>query len=182
MNHIGTQSLITERLHLRQFEVNDYIKAFENYCNDERVTKYMTWYPHKDTQETKELVSNWASSYNDKTFYHWLITLKDVNEAIGSISVVSINEEFEEAEIGYCAGYNFWNQGIVTEATNKVIDYLFNKVGFKSIVAKHDSRNISSGRVMQKCNMTYYGEESSTNKGEDISVYVYKITKEDFNK
>lgn len=33
---------------------------------------------------------------------------------------------------------------------------------------------------MQKCDMMYYGQESGTNKGEDISLSVYKINKEDF--
>ena len=181
MNHSGTKKLETDRLILRKFELNDYIKAFENYCNDEKVTKYMTWNPHESNALTKDLISNWVSNYSDNQYYQWVITLKGINEAIGSISVVSINEELSEVEIGYCIGYNYWNQGIVTEATSKVIEYLFNEVKVKSIIAKHDSRNEASGRVMQKCNMMYYGQESGTNKGEDISLNVYKISVEEFN-
>lgn len=180
MKNIGTKNLETKRLVLRKFLPSDYQKAYENYCTDERVTKYMTWNPHKDINETKTLVEGWASRYNDNKFYHWLITLKGVDEAIGSISVVEINEEQEEVEIGYCVGYDFWNKGIVTEATKEVIKYLFERVEVKSIVAKHDVRNIGSGKVMQKCDMMYYGQESGTNKGEDISLSVYKINKEDF--
>ena len=93
MKNIGTKNLETKRLVLRKFLPSDYQKAYENYCTDERVTKYMTWNPHKDINETKTLVEGWASRYNDNKFYCWLITLKGVDEAIGSISVVEINEE-----------------------------------------------------------------------------------------
>ena len=182
MKNIGTKNLETERLVLRKFVPSDYIKAYENYCTDENVTRYMTWYPHKDLNETKELVNGWVSKYNDNKFYHWVITLKDVDEAIGSISVVEIDEAKEEAEIGYCIGYTYWNKGLVTEATKKVIEYLFEEAEVKSIIAKHDSRNEGSGRVMQKCNMMYYGEQSYTNKGEDVSLKVYQLLKEDFIK
>lgn len=175
MKHIGTRELNTQRLVLRKFEKMDYQKAYENYCNDDRVTKYMTWDVHKNEKETEELVSGWVSRYNDNKFYHWLITLKGVNEAIGSISVVHINDEMKEMEIGYCLSYDFWNKGIVTEATKEVIKYLFDEVGVQTVVAKHDSRNIGSGKVMQKCNMIYCGQESGTNKGEDISLCVYQI-------
>ena len=86
MKNIGTKNLETERLILRKFVPSDYIKAYENYCTDENVTRYMTWYPHKDLNETKELVNGWFSKYNDNKFYNWVITLKDVDEAINHIN------------------------------------------------------------------------------------------------
>lgn len=177
MIHKGTKVLETDRLVLRLFEENDYIKAFENYCYDERVTKYMTWYAHKNNLETKELVKAWSNKYDNNKFYNWVITEKGINEAIGSLSIVDINEEREEVEIGYCIGYNYWNKGYVTEALKKVIAYLFDEIQVKSIVAKHDSRNLASGRVMQKANMEYYGQEYDVNKDEKILLLIYKISK-----
>ncbi|HOA80539.1 MAG TPA: GNAT family protein [Defluviitaleaceae bacterium] len=37
------------------------------------------------------------------------------------------------------------------------MNYLFNEVGIHRISAKHDIENPASGKVMQKCNMTYEG-------------------------
>ena len=182
MNLIGTKTLQTNRLTLRQFQEEDYIQAFNNYCNDERVTKYMTWYPHKDINVTKELISSWVKAYQThNNFFQWVIVEKEIKQVIGSISVVDINEEISEVEIGYCLGYKYWNNGYVTEAAKEVIKYLFEEVNVNSIIAKHDSRNEASGKVMQKCNMMYYGQESFVNKGEDASLCVYKLTKEDYN-
>ena len=115
--------------------------------------------------------------YDNNKFYNWVITEKGINEAIGSLSIVDINEEREEVEIGYCIGYNYWNKGYVTEALKKVIAYLFDEIQVKSIVAKHDSRNLASGRVMQKANMEYYGQEYDVNKDEKILLLIYKISK-----
>ena len=182
MNLIGTKTLQTSRLTLRAFQEEDYIQAFNNYCNDERVTKYMTWYPHNDINVTKELISSWVKAYQEyKNFFQWVIVEKEFNQVIGSISVVDINEEIQEVEIGYCLGYKYWNNGYITEATKEVIKYLFEEVNVNSIIAKHDSRNEASGKVMQKCNMMYYGQESFVNKGEDVSLCVYKLIKEDYN-
>ena len=181
MNLIGTQLLETKRLILRKFEEQDYLQAFSNYCNDEKVTKYMTWYPHKDESLTRELILSWVNAYQTyNNFFQWVIIEKELDQVIGSISVVDIKEETEEVEIGYCLGYKYWNNGYITEAATAVIKYLFEVVNVKAVIAKHDSRNAASGRVMQKCNMMYYGQESIINKGEDVSLNVYKITKEDY--
>jgi len=181
MNHKGTITLQTDRLILRQFITDEYEKIFNNYCCDSRITKYMTWEPHKNSLQTKELVSNWVASYNDLEFYQWQIVLKENKEPVGSISVVNIDKELKQMELGYCIAYNEWNKGFVTEAVLAVIKYLFEEINVSSIVAKHDSRNIASGKVMQKCNMIYYGRESANNKGEDIILEVYIISKEEYN-
>lgn len=41
MNNIGTITLETERLNLRRLEFNDAEKMFNNWCNDEEVTRYL---------------------------------------------------------------------------------------------------------------------------------------------
>ncbi len=41
MNHCGTQELETKRLILRQFTDKDAHAMFENWANDEEVTKFL---------------------------------------------------------------------------------------------------------------------------------------------
>ena len=76
---------------------------------------------------------------------------------IGSISVVNLDENICSFEIGYCLGRRWWRQGIMGEALQTVIDYLFAEVGALRVCADHDSRNPNSGCVMQHCGMTYEG-------------------------
>ena len=177
MKHKGTKQLETNRLILRQFVIKDYELFYKNWATDERVTRYMTWNPHQNIEETKELVTRWSNSYNKDEFYHWVIVLKENNEPIGSMSVVDINEEKEDVEVGYCISFDNWNKGLATEAFSKVIEYLFNEVAVKTITASHDSRNVASGKVMEKCGLKYIETQDFVNKGENILLKVYKRNK-----
>lgn len=89
--------------------------------------------------------------------YQWCIELKSTKEAIGSISAVHILENIEAVEIGYCIGKECWNQGLVTEAFNAVINFFFHEVGVNQIEARHDTKNPASGNVMVKCGLKLEG-------------------------
>lgn len=45
----------------------------------------------------------------------------------------------------------------MTEAARAVIHFLFDRVGYDRLSSGHDTRNIGSGRVMQKEGMTLEG-------------------------
>lgn len=51
----NTKKLETSRLILRKFNENDYIKMFDNWANDEKIIKYVSFNPHKNYSETKKL-------------------------------------------------------------------------------------------------------------------------------
>ena len=95
--------------------------------------------------------------YKNPDYYQWAIVLKDIDEPIGSISVVDINEKCEMVTIGYCIGQKWWHQGVTSEAFKAVIDYLFESVEVNRIEAKHDTNNPNSGKVMKKCGLKYEG-------------------------
>jgi [ribosomal protein S5]-alanine N-acetyltransferase len=54
MNHVGTQTIITDRLILRRFTMDDAATMFKNWANDPDVTEYLTWPPHIDVEVSKE--------------------------------------------------------------------------------------------------------------------------------
>ncbi len=156
IKHKGTKLIETERLVLRKAKLSDARYMFETYFQDKEVTKYVLWYPHKSIEESKEFISSWVNSYDDETKYRWVITRKDgedKDKAIGTIDVVVFSEKFKMAEIGYCLSSKHWNKGYMSEALRSVIKYIF-EIGVHRIQAKHDVRNIASGRVMQKAGMS----------------------------
>ncbi|MEG2709235.1 MAG: GNAT family protein [Vagococcus sp.] len=59
--------------------------------------------------------------------------------------------------IGYVLGEEFWNQGYMSEALSKVIEYLFEITDVNRIEAEYDVNNPGSGRVMTKAGMTFEG-------------------------
>lgn len=174
LTHKGTQTIKTQRLVLRKFTPEDAQPMFETWADDERVTRYLTWQPHGTVDITKTIVNNWCSSYKNDNSYNWAIEFND--QIIGSISVVSIDENSEHMEIGYCIGFDFWNKGIMHEVCRAVIDFLFNEVGVNRIEIAHAVNNPASGRVAQKCGLTYEGTKrqffkSADGKLQDIAFY-----------
>lgn len=158
MKHLGTKTIMTERLILRQFKLSDAEFMFKNWATDPEVTKYLTWPPHSDVLVTGEIVSQWVKSYEHDDFYQWAIVLKEIDEPIGSISVVRpIDDKIKSAVIGYCMGSNWWRQGIMTEALMSIIKFMFDEVGVNRIEARHDVLNPNSGKVMMKCGLKYEG-------------------------
>lgn len=155
LNHKGTKELRTERLILRKYKSDDYINMFKNYAADERVTKFLTWEPYEKAEDIIEFLDMSIAAYDRLTTYHWAIEFE--GEIIGSVSVMHIDELRNNCEIGYCIGYDYWNKGMTSEAVKAIIDFLFNEVGFHRVMAKHDVDNPASGKVMEKCGMTFEG-------------------------
>lgn len=159
LNHIGTQTIETERLILRQYQISDAEDMFNNWVADIEVTRFWGWTPHKDIDETKTLLLEWISEYNILTTYHWVIVLKENNQAIGYIYLNEISEINKSSAIHYLISRKYWNRGIATEACKAVVEYAFSKIGIKVINTHHHIDNPASGKVMQKVGMEFTKEE-----------------------
>lgn len=157
MKSVGTATLETDRLILRQFRNEDAEMMFNNWASDEEVTKYLTWPAHKSVETTKALLKEWTEKYSDPDYYNWVIELKESGEVIGNISVVDLEKEIESATIGYCLGRESWGKGIAPEALGEIIAFLIDEVELNRVAAYHDALNPRSGRVMQKTGMKFDG-------------------------
>lgn len=151
MKFVGTKEIDLDRILLRPFEIKDVNDVFD-YASDEKITKFLTWNPHKNIQETESLLKNVFTKYDEKTF-RWAIVYKENNKVIGSIDVVRLNLERESAEIGYVLNRAYHNQGLMSESLKGVIDYLFNEVDLKEIRACFELGNEASKKVMEKCGL-----------------------------
>lgn len=164
MKHLGTRKIETSRLILRQFVSEDAQAMYENWASDPDVTKFLTWPAHGSMDVSKRVLNDWISHYEEDTFYQWAIVPKDLDQPIGSISVVSRNDEVEMVHIGYCIGKKWWHQGIMTETLRAVIGFFFDQVGVHRVETRHDPNNPHSGAVMRKCGMTYEGTHRQSDR------------------
>lgn len=157
MNHLGTKRIETSRLILRPHVMEDAEAMYRNWASDPEVTKFLTWSAYKSVDTAYEIMDIWTKQYSDNNFYQWAIELKELGEPIGSISVVNFDDRVDMVEIGFCIGKPWWGQGIMTEAFQAVIDFLFGEVGVLRIEAGHDPNNPASGAVQRKCGLKYEG-------------------------
>lgn len=182
LTHKGTQTIETSRLILRRAIREDAEPMFRNWASDPEVTKFLTWPAHSNIAVSEMVIGSWLQEYEKESYYQWMIVLKELDEPIGSISVVRQNDRVEEAEIGYCIGSQWWHKGIMTEALSAVIEYLFTEVGMNRVAARHDPNNPHSGGVMRKCGMKYEGTHRASDRNNQgiCDAAQYAMTRSDW--
>ncbi len=98
----------------------------------------------------------WIDSYSKENAYNWAIEYQ--GNCIGNISVVAQGRKNGYiCHLGWQIDEPYWNNGIVTEAAKAVVDYLFEEIGCDRISSAYDTRNVGSGKVMQKIGMKFEG-------------------------
>lgn len=184
LNHQGTIKLETERLVLRPFVIEDAEAGFRNWMSDEKVTEFLRWPTHNDISISERVVKEWVEEYEkNNAFYQWAIVLKEIDEPIGTISVVGMNERVDMVHIGYCIGSKWWGNGYMSEAFARIIPFMFNEVEAQRIEAQHDPNNPASGKVMEKCGLKYEGilrKADWSNKG-IVDAAMYGLLKEEYH-
>ena len=164
MTHKGTVMLETERLILRRFIIGDLEPMFYNCWSNFNVWKWTNYEPMNSIEDILTLnnifTDYWFTKYENSDYYNWAIQLKSAGELIGRIRggwKNGLDDRIEQIELAYELGQNWWNQGFMTEAVRKIIDFFFNEIGYNRIYSSHAHENPASGRVMQKNGMIYEG-------------------------
>ena len=98
-------------------------------------------------------INNYTS--DSAEFDVWGVIDKQTNEFIGTCALVY--KQKGGVEIGYRFREKFWGNGIATEVTQGLINYVFTKRSEKIIVADVSKLNLGSATVLEKF-MTRQGE------------------------
>ena len=182
MNVPAVKTLETSRLLLRKFKTTDASAMFENWAGDPNVTRFLSWPPHESETESSKILHEWTEGYSNGSLCNWAITLKSDDAPIGSIGIVSFDNEDLTAEVGYCIGEDWWNRGFTSEALAEVMRYLFLEGVVARVTSKHDPLNPASGAVMQKCGMSLQGVDTQdcTSNLRTCRCNVYAIGRNDY--
>ena len=148
----------TERLILRPFCEAD-LCDFNEYASVDGVGEMAGWKHHETVEESKRILDIFIEE--DKTY---AITLKDSGKVIGSVGVEEYGLEnalteftdYKGREIGYVLSRAYWGKGIVPEAVNGVIEYLFNELDLDFLLCGYYDFNTQSRRVQEKCGFKPY--------------------------
>lgn len=151
---ISNVVLKTDRLTLRRWRESD-LADFYEYAKVDGVGQMAGWSPHKDLDESRKILSLFIDE--KKTF-----AIEYNGKAIGSVGV----EKYKEAqfpqldnvkcrELGYVLNKDYWGMGIMPEAVNRIIDYLFENTDADAVLCGHFLWNKQSRRVQEKCGFEY---------------------------
>jgi ribosomal-protein-alanine N-acetyltransferase len=145
--------LESEHLFLKGFEEENLNRLAEITRNPE-VVKYFPgvepWSRERTEIELRKILSHWLQW----GFGRWALIAKEDCKIIGWCGFEYLKELFE-TEIGFLLDKAYWNKGYATEAVRLSLDYAFNKVGLKKVIALSFPENMASRRVMEKSGMQY---------------------------
>ncbi len=155
---INGKVIETERLILRSFKPTD-LEDFYEYASVEGVGEMAGWKHHESIDESQKIMDSFIN--NDKVF---AVCLKENNQVIGTVGIEKYGledalTEFKNycgRELGYVLSKDYWGKGLMPEAVNAVIEYLFNELDYDFLLCGYYNFNERSKRVQTKCGFRPY--------------------------
>ena len=158
----------TERLTLRQPATDDQRDIFA-LRSDPEVNKYLGRQPSKTIEDAINFINKINDNFEKNSSIYWIITRSNTKEFVGTICLYDFSKENNSCEIGYELLPKFQGQGIMKEATEKIIEYAFQTMQFKKIVAVTHKDNQNSSKLLEKFDFKKSMEPDIENA--DLNIY-----------
>lgn len=177
---ISSTVLRTQRLLLRPFTMDD-LEDFYEYAKVDGVGQMAGWWPHKDREESKMILTSFMEKKN-------VWALEKDGKVVGSLGIHRYRSdrypEFDAqrgCEIGYVLSKEYWGQGLMPEAVKEVLRYLFEEKTLDVVFCGFFLRNPQSRRVNEKCGFHFYAyEDYETRYGTVEPSQVNILTREEW--
>jgi ribosomal-protein-alanine N-acetyltransferase len=162
----------TKRLLLREFLAED-LPVLHVILSDPITMSF--WPEPFSLERTEEWIQRSIASYAKNRFGRWAVKLKKNGRIIGDVGIMLAEiDGHAERDLGYIVYKDFWNNGYATEAALACVEYAFNSLGIKRLVAIMSHDNIASARVAEKTGMKRK-KEFLYKKNRDVLTYLYAI-------
>lgn len=143
--------LTTERLTLRKLSIDDQQVIFD-LRSDPDVNKYLGRQPCESKEDAVNFINKINENIEKNISLYWAITLTDSKTFVGTICLFDFSNEKSSCEIGYELFTKFQGQRIMKEALQAVINYAFQSLGFKNIIAYTHPQNLNSIKLLIRFN------------------------------
>jgi len=154
---ISSTRLRTPRLLLRPWQQGD-LQDFYEYARVDGVGQMAGWLPHSCPEDTQIILNSFIT--HKKTF-----ALEHQGKVIGSLGIETYREEdlpelasLSGRSIGYVLSKEYWGRGLMPEALQAVIRYLFESEKLDFLLISHFTWNRQSRRVIEKCGFAFLRE------------------------
>ncbi|MBN9542308.1 MAG: GNAT family N-acetyltransferase [Alphaproteobacteria bacterium] len=145
----------TDRLILRKWKDED-IKPFALMNQDPKVIEFLRG--SMNEEEAKKFLEVHNNAINSRGYSLFAAELKETNELIGFIGLSQpiFKATFTPCvEIAWRLGSQFWGKGYASEGAKACLEFGFNQLNLKEIVAFTVPDNINSRKVMERIGMVY---------------------------
>ncbi len=174
--------IVTERLHLRDFEEDDVLDVHA-YASDIEVVRRFPFGP-STIEETRSFIAQTRSLPKDepRTIYDLAIALKETDRVIGGCYLKVEGTPEPTGFIVYLLNRQYWGQGYATEAARALVEFAFVAHGAHRVFTYCDLDNLASARVLEKAGMQREGliRESDWRRGAWHDEYLYAILRREW--
>ncbi|SMD18523.1 GNAT family N-acetyltransferase [Pedobacter nyackensis] len=142
-------TLTTSRLILRKLSLNDAAVIYQ-LRSDIEVTSLIGKKPFTSLDEATAHIKRIENLINNNECILWGISYQDSKALIGAICLWNFDIPAETVEIGYELLPEFQKKGIMAEAVARILEYGFDTMGAKTIVAFPSAKNPASVTLLEK--------------------------------
>jgi ribosomal-protein-alanine N-acetyltransferase len=149
--------LWTERLHLREFELDDW-EATLAYQLDPRYLRFYPW-THRTEPEVRAFVRRFvdAQSERPRRIFQLAICFRETGALIGNCGLRRKPDNEWEGDVGFELAPLHWGDGLATEAARAMVGFGFGELGLHRISATCLADNLGSRRVLEKVGLQLEG-------------------------
>lgn len=173
MDRNGNRAILleTKRLILRPIQSSDFDELFRM-NSDPIVMKYIGDGSTRNYEQMLEEIEILTSYYTKRPGMGvWAIQLKSSSQFIGA-GGLTYNINKTEVELGYRLLKEQWKKGYATEISNELLNYAFQNLKVRKVIASVHEGNLYSHRVLEKIGMKRVGNGFEFNS---FQVY-YEVT------
>ena len=145
--------LTSQRLRLRALDLQDEQEIFA-LRSDDRVNAHLDRAPAQSIEDARAFIAKIHSLTVQGDHFYWAICLKENPRLIGTISYFNFSKLHASAEIGYELHPFYQGKGIMQEAISLVIQFGFQVMELKSIIACPSKGNAKSIQLLKRKGFT----------------------------
>ena len=173
--------LETQRLILRAVSLSD-VEDMYDYASKDEVVDFLRFPKHKTLTDTENAIKTFFLNRPNKGWPQaFAIVLKDNNKMIGTCDFWPISDQ-GCYEMGFVLNPEYWNKGIMSEASLCILDFAFREYGVRRMELNHIEGNHSSKKVALKLGFVHEGTKRKAVKfkNEYRDLLFYGLLEEEF--
>lgn len=150
------KTIETNRCILRLFTKEDAPEVVK-LCNNYNLYKNTLNLPYPySIEDATSWMEHHLDHFDNNKSFEFAITDKATGELYGAIAL-SNHQTFNNGEIGYWVGEEFWGNGYATEAAKAILEFAFIEKNYNKVFARCFHSNPASSRVIEKLGMKKEG-------------------------
>ncbi|MFC3886091.1 GNAT family N-acetyltransferase [Bacillus songklensis] len=176
-------ALETERLRLQQI-TNEHVFDLFTYFSRDDLTKYYDIDTFYTMEQSFSLVHFFKRRFRSREGIRWGLINKETNRLIGTCGFHRIEKINRKAELGYDLSPDYWQQGFMTEAARRIVEFGFNDMGLHRIEAYYFEDNLASRQLLLKLGFQREGNLKGRffKHGEFVDAVVAALLKPEYDK